>query len=71
MSLNPVVRQLQQSMKDLIVEWQSVKGQWRDSASRDFEKQHLEPLEPASRAALTALSQMDEVIGRAKRDCSE
>lgn len=71
MSLNPALRNIHQGVKDLIVEWQVTKEQWNDAASRDFEKKYLQPLEPAARSALTALTQMEEVIQRARRDCSE
>lgn len=71
MSLNPALRNIHQSVKDLIVEWQATKEQWNDAAARDFEKKYLQPLEPAARSALNALNQMEEVIQRARRDCSE
>ena len=71
MSLGPSVRNINQSVKDLIVEWQAVREQWNDSASREFEKKHLQPLEPAARSALNALSQMEEVLQRVRRDCGD
>ncbi|MFT5128942.1 MAG: putative metal-dependent hydrolase [Rhodothermales bacterium] len=42
---------------------------WRDARSRDFEKQYIQPLRPQSNAALTALTDIGELLARVKRDC--
>ena len=53
----------------LWLKWEDTRDRWNDSASRDFEHDHLLPLEPKLAAALRAMSLLSEVLQRAEQEC--
>lgn len=71
MSLHASRAKLSDGSKKLMVTWDMVRRTWDDAAARDFEKKFLVPMEPRIRATLSAMEQMAEVIGRARRDCGD
>lgn len=57
-------------MKTLRAKWDEVESLWRDNVRRDFEKQHMEPLERQVNSTMRAMHDLNEVIQRARRECS-
>lgn len=57
-------------MKTLRAKWDEVEALWRDNVRREFEKQHLEPLERQVNSTMRAMHDLNEVIQRARRECS-
>ena len=42
---------------------------WRDQKYHEFDKTYIEPLEKNVRAALGAMTQMEELLMKVRRDC--
>lgn len=61
---------LNHAMKTLRAKWDEVESLWRDNVRRDFEKQHMEPLERQVNSTMRAMHDLNEVIQRARRECS-
>ena len=53
----------------LWLRWEDTRSEWNDAASRDFERDHLLPLEPKLAAALRAMSLLAETMQRAEQEC--
>jgi hypothetical protein len=62
---------LRYAAEKLWLRWQDTRGQWDDAASRDFEREHLLPLEPKLAAALRAMALLSETLVRAQQECRE
>lgn len=58
------------SLKTLRERWDAAKEQWSDQVSRDFEKNHLDPLEHQAEAAMRAMDKMAEVLHKIRQDCA-
>lgn len=58
------------SQKTLRERWDDVKQQWSDQVSRDFEKNHLLPLDHQTSLAIRGMDKMAEVLHRIRQDCS-
>ena len=58
------------SQKTLRERWDEVKPQWSDQVSRDFEKNHLAPLEHQSTAAIRAMEKMSDILSKIRHDCA-
>ncbi|AGA30369.1 hypothetical protein [Singulisphaera acidiphila] len=50
--------------------WDDVKQQWSDQVSRDFEKNHLLPLDHQTSSAIRAMDKIAEVLHKIRQDCS-
>jgi len=61
---------LQHALKDLRAHWDETKSLWSDQVARDFEKNHLAPLEQQSSAAIRGMAQIAEVLSRVRHECS-
>lgn len=61
---------LAEAMKDLNLHWEETKEQWRDTACRKFEKDHLVELEPLVRLTFDAVARLADTLDRAQRECS-
>jgi len=57
-------------MKTLRAKWDDIEPLWRDNVRREFETQHLEPLERQVASTMRAMHDLSEVINRARRECS-
>jgi hypothetical protein len=68
MSAGPA--RLKHAMKTLRENWDVTKTQWADSSSRDFEKNHLVPLEQQVNTALRGMEKLQEVLQKVRHDCS-
>lgn len=53
----------------LLVQWSHAKETWRDDARQHFEDDFLEPIAPAVKQALSAMSSMGEHISTARHMC--
>lgn len=49
--------------------WSDVQADWRDAVSRDFEENHLAPLEPKINTVLRAVERMQELLSRVEQEC--
>ena len=61
---------LNHAMKTLRAKWDDIEPLWRDNVRREFETQHLEPLERQVASTMRAMHDLSEVIHRARRECS-
>lgn len=55
---------LQHDLKALRARWEEVQADWDDQVRRDFEAKHLAPLEDRVEAAVRAIDQLKEVLGK-------
>jgi hypothetical protein len=62
---------LQYALKNLRASWDVTEQHWRDVVRRDFEKNHLIPLEMTTKNAARGMAQIGELLGQARRDCSD
>jgi len=61
---------LNHCLKMLRERWDETKSQWSDQVTRDFEKNHLLPLEHQTSNAMRGMEKLSEVLSRLKQDCS-
>jgi hypothetical protein len=61
---------LNHALKTLRERWDETKGFWSDEVARDFEKNHLLPLEAQSTTAIRGMEKLAEVFSRLRHDCS-
>ena len=69
MSLAVARTKIMTSMKDLQVRWDEVTRYWDDPVAREFAKRHIEPLDGQSRAAVSAIENMSQIVARARNEC--
>jgi hypothetical protein len=58
------------TQKALRERWDDVKQQWSDQVSRDFEKNHLHPLDQQTSSAIRAMDKLADVLSKLRQDCS-
>jgi hypothetical protein len=58
------------SQKTLRERWDVAKQQWSDQVSRDFEKNHLLPLDQQTSLAIRGMDKIAEVLHKIRQDCS-
>jgi hypothetical protein len=61
---------LTHAQKTLRERWEETKGYWNDEVARDFEKNHLLPLETQTTSAARGMEKLAEVFSRLRHDCS-
>ncbi len=61
--------QLRHAIEDLQLAWQEVSESWHDGVSQNFCEQVLEPLAPACKRSLDAISRVQDLVNRMQRDC--
>lgn len=71
MNLHDHKAKLRYAAQKLMLRWDETKSQWNDAVARDFQQQHLEPLEQPLGGALRAMELLSEVLSRAEQDCRE
>jgi len=49
--------------------WADAQSEWNDAVSRDFEENHLAPLEPKINTVLRAVERMQELLSRVEQEC--
>ena len=57
-------------MKTLLERWDATRDQWDDKVARDFEKNHLLPLEQQVEHALRGMDKLGEILTKVRSDCS-
>jgi hypothetical protein len=62
---------LQYAVKTLRDRWELARETWDDQAARDFEKQHLYPIESLSENAILGMDKLAEVLSKIRRACEE
>ena len=60
---------LREALETLEIAWDETKLHWDDPSSRNFDENHLQPIGPQVRAALDAISRMQQIVASAQRDC--
>jgi hypothetical protein len=68
MSLRGPRARVHDALRHLLIEWAKASETWDDRARDQFASKYIEPLEPTVRSVLGAMSEMDEVLGKVKRD---
>ena len=71
MSLTAARGQLHRGLIDLMRHWSRTRETWDDAVAASFEKQFLEPLEPATRSAMDAMEEMADLLAKARRECGD
>jgi hypothetical protein len=61
---------LKHALKTLREKWDMTREHWNDGVSRDFEKNHLIPLDSQSENALRGMDKITEVLQKVRHDCS-
>ena len=61
---------LNHALKTLRERWDETKGYWSDEVARDFEKNHLVPLESQTNNAIRGMEKLAEVLNKLRHDCS-
>jgi len=62
---------LHHALKHLREQWDIAQESWDDPVSRDFERIHLVPLEQQTKAAITGMEKLSEVLGKIRSQCKE
>lgn len=71
MSVHASQMRLVRATKDLRAQWQRVNQVWNDSASRTFAERLFPPIEAEIRRGVSTMAEMDQLLQRVKRDCSD
>lgn len=61
---------MSKALKDLQGHWEQSRTVWNDSARNDFERDHLSMLIPAMKTATLAIQRIEEILRRARKECS-
>jgi hypothetical protein len=61
---------LQHTLKTLREKWTITKEYWDDKNAREYDKNHLFPLEQQSTTAIHGMDKIAEVLSKLKHDCS-
>jgi len=61
---------LKHAQKTLRENWDITKESWHDGVARDFEKNHLIPLDQQVSTALHGMDKISEVLYKVRHDCS-
>lgn len=62
---------LQHAMKDLREKWDITLESWDDQVARDFEKNHLDPVEHLVKHAIVGMDKLSETLTKIRRQCQE
>lgn len=60
---------LRDALDELQIAWRNTSEYWDDPVSEGFCKTHLEPLGPAVKKSLEAVTRMQQLLDSAYRDC--
>lgn len=60
---------LSHARTQLQLKWHDAQAQWDDAVSRDFEREHLEPLVPALVSTLQAIDRLADIMQRCQQEC--
>jgi hypothetical protein len=59
------------ALKKLREQWDIAQETWTDGVARDFEKNHIIPLEQTTKSAITGMEKLNEVLGKIRGQCKE
>ncbi len=62
---------LQEAFEELLLSWSKTREVWSDQQAQNFEETFLDPISQEVTAALPVISQMSQIVGAARRDCTE
>ena len=62
---------LQHALKHLREQWEIALESWDDPASRDFEKNHIVPMEQHAKHAIIGMEKLSEVLAKIRAQCKE
>jgi hypothetical protein len=62
---------LTHALKKLREQWEIAQDTWVDGVARDFEKNHITPLEQSTKNAITGMEKLTEVLGKIRAQCKE
>ena len=62
---------LTHAIRDLRTKWDETRAFWADQVAADFEKTHMDPLSAQCESTARGMSELGEVLGKVKRDCSD
>ena len=62
---------LQHALKTLREKWDIATETWDDPVSRDYEKNHIIPLEQTAKHAMIGMEKISEVLGKIRAQCKE
>lgn len=69
MSLSVGQVRIREAYKTLLIQWSQAREQWDDGVSREFEQNHIAPLEKAIKSAMAGMESLGEQVWRAQREC--
>lgn len=58
---------MQETLRRLMLQWESARQVWNDKVSREFEEQYVEPLDAQTRAAQSAMERLGQLITSARK----
>jgi hypothetical protein len=61
---------LKHAMKTLREHWEYTREFWDDGVARDFEKNHLTPVDHQVTTALRGMDKLQEVLAKVRQECS-
>jgi hypothetical protein len=70
MALTAAEGKLSMAVRTLLQRWDATKAQWHDSVSRDFEENHLAPLEKQITVTLRAIERLAHDLQKARQECT-
>lgn len=70
MQLSDSEAQLGEALKNLEERWQHTAGDWQDVSRVEFDKEHLEDMRRACKAAQRGMGTVSELLKRVMRECS-
>jgi hypothetical protein len=62
---------LQHAVKNLRDQWEIARVSWDDQVARDFEKNHIAPVEQIGKSTIIGMDKLSEVLTRLRRACEE
>ena len=60
---------LAQAMKNLSVQWQQTRAEWRDAKAIEFDDTYLEVLPQQVARATAAIEELETLLKKVRRDC--
>jgi hypothetical protein len=62
---------LQHALKKLREQWDIAQETWVDGVAKDFEKNHVVPLEQTNKNAIIGMEKLTEVLSKIRSQCKE
>jgi len=60
---------LKHALKTLRENWEITKELWADGVARDFEKEHIIPLEQQVNTTLRGMDKINDVMSKVRQEC--